>query len=152
MNITIICVGNLKEKFYKDAANEYIKRLSRFGKILIKEIDEVQGYTSQNVEKEGAAILKAIPKNSYVIPLCIEGKEISSTSFAEKISSLAIDGISEITFIIGGSDGLSDEVKATGNFKLSFSPMTFPHQLMRIILLEQIYRAFTIISGTSYHK
>ncbi|MBQ3053908.1 MAG: 23S rRNA (pseudouridine(1915)-N(3))-methyltransferase RlmH [Clostridia bacterium] len=152
MNITVICVGNLKEKFYKDACNEYIKRLGRFGKITIKELSESKGGNKQDIEKEGKEIIKVMPKGSFIIPLCIEGKLLSSPALADKFSELANGGISEITFIIGGSDGLSAEVKDMGNFKLSFSPMTFPHQLMRVILLEQVYRAFTIIEGTAYHK
>lgn len=152
MNITILCVGNLKEKFFKDACGEYIKRLGRFGKVTVKELPEVQGANGQDVEKEGKNIIKAIPKGSYVVPLCVEGKELSSPALADKIKALGLSGTSEITFIIGGSDGLSDEVKALGDFHLSFSPMTFPHQLMRVILLEQIYRAFTINAGASYHK
>ena len=152
MNITVICIGSLKEKFFKDACEEYIKRLSRFGKINIKELPEIQGGSSQDIEKEGKGIIKAIPSGSYVVPLCVEGKQLSSPALAEKINVLGINGISEITFIIGGSNGLSDEVKAEGDFKLSFSEMTFPHQLMRVVLLEQVYRAFTIIAGTAYHK
>lgn len=152
MNITVLCVGNLKEKFFKDACGEYVKRLGRFGKISVKELPEVQGTNGQDVEKEGKNIIKAIPKGSYVIPLCVEGKELSSPALADKIKTLGLSGTSEITFIIGGSDGLSDEVKALGDFHLSFSPMTFPHQLMRVILLEQVYRAFTINAGASYHK
>ncbi len=152
MNVTVLCVGNLKEKFFRDACDEYIKRLGRFGKITVKELPEVQGANSQDIEKEGKNIIKAIPKGSYVVPLCVEGKQLSSPALAEKINILGLSGTSEITFIIGGSDGLSDEVKNLGDFHLSFSPMTFPHQLMRVILLEQIYRAFTINAGASYHK
>ena len=152
MNITILCVGNLKEKFFKNACEEYIKRLGRFGKITVKELPEFQGSNGQDIEKEGKSIIKAMPKGSFVMPLCVEGKQLSSPALAEKINSVGLSGKSEITFIIGGSDGLSDEVKALGDFSLSFSPMTFPHQLMRVILLEQIYRAFTIISGAAYHK
>jgi len=152
MNITILCVGNLKEKFFKDACVEYIKRLGRFGKITVRELPEVQGANGQDVEKEGKNIIKAIPKGSYVVPLCVEGKELSSPALADKIKALGLSGTSEITFIIGGSDGLSDEVKALGDFHLSFSPMTFPHQLMRVILLEQIYRCYRIINGEPYHK
>lgn len=152
MNITVICIGKLKEKFFKDACDEYIKRLGRYGKITIKELAEVQGNSGQDAVKEGQAIIKVLPKGAYIIPLCIEGTEVSSPRLAKKISDLSISGTSEIAFIIGGSDGLSDEVKQKGDFLLSFSPMTFPHQLMRVILLEQIYRAFTIIENTSYHK
>ena len=152
MNITVICIGKLKEKFFKDACDEYIKRLGRYGKITVKELPEVQGNSGQDAKKEGQAIIKALPKGAFIIPLCIEGAELSSPRLAEKISTLSINGTSEIVFIIGGSDGLSDEVKQKGDFLLSFSPMTFPHQLMRVILLEQVYRAFTIIENTSYHK
>ena len=152
MNITVICIGKLKEKFFKDACDEYIKRLGRYGKITVKELPEVQGNSGQDAKKEGQAIVKALPKGAFIIPLCIEGAELSSPRLAEKISTLSINGTSEIVFIIGGSDGLSDEVKQKGDFLLSFSPMTFPHQLMRVILLEQVYRAFTIIENTSYHK
>lgn len=152
MNITVLCIGNLKETFFKDACSEYTKRLGRFGKITVKELPEVQGIGCQDKEKEGKNIIKSIPKGSYVVSLCIEGKELSSEQLAEKMSQIALSGKSEMTFIIGGSDGLSDEVKQISDFRLSFSPMTFPHQLMRVILLEQIYRAFSINGGGSYHK
>ncbi|MDP4118701.1 MAG: 23S rRNA (pseudouridine(1915)-N(3))-methyltransferase RlmH [Bacillota bacterium] len=152
MNIKIICVGSLKEKFYRDACGEYIKRLGRFGKISVTEINEVPGNGIQNVEKEGKLILNHISKGSYVISLCIEGKQLSSIELSEKIEALGVNGFGDITFIIGGSDGLSEDVKSASGFCLSFSKMTFPHQLMRVILLEQIYRAFTIIEGTAYHK
>lgn len=152
MNITLLCVGGMKEKFYKDACAEYIKRLGRFGKIKVIELPEAHGKDSQDTEKEGKSVIKAIPKGSYVIALCVEGKQLSSEKLAEKIQKLSLDSLSEITFIIGGSDGLSNEVKSAADFKLSFSEMTFPHRLMRIILLEQIYRAFTIIEGSAYHK
>ena len=152
MNITVICVGGIKEKFYKDACNEYIKRLGRFGKIRVTEVAEVKGKDRQDIEKEGKAILKAIPKGSYIIALCVEGGKMSSEKLAEKINTLSLSSVGEMTFIIGGSDGLSDEVKAAADYSLSFSEMTFPHMLMRVMLLEQIYRAFTIIEGSSYHK
>lgn len=152
MNITVLCIGNLKEAFFRDACAEYKKRLGRFGKINVKELPEVPCNGCQDTEKEGKSIIKNIPKGSYVVSLCIEGKELSSEKLAEKISQTALSGKSEITFIIGGSDGLSDEVKKISDFCLSFSPMTFPHQLMRVILLEQIYRAFSINGGSAYHK
>ena len=152
MNITVICVGGIKEKFYKDACDEYIKRLGRFGKIRVTELAEVKGKDRQDINKEGKAIIKAIPKSSYVIALCVEGSKMSSEKLADKIKTLSLSSVSELTFIIGGSDGLSDEVKAAADYRLSFSEMTFPHMLMRVILLEQIYRAFTIIEGSAYHK
>ena len=152
MNITVICVGGIKEKFYKDACDEYIKRLGRFGKIRVTELAEVRGQSRQDINKEGKAVIKAIPKSSYVIALCVEGSKMSSEKLADKIKTLSLSSVSELTFIIGGSDGLSDEVKAAADYRLSFSEMTFPHMLMRVILLEQIYRAFTIIEGSSYHK
>ena len=142
----------MKEKFYKDACDEYLKRLGRFGKIKVTELPEAHGKDSQDTEKEGKAVIKAIPKGSYVIALCVEGRQLSSVGLAEKIKDLSINSVGEITFIIGGSDGLSNEVKAAADFMLSFSEMTFPHRLMRVILLEQLYRAFTIIEGSAYHK
>ena len=142
----------MKEKFYKDACDEYLKRLGRFGKIKVTELPEAHSKDSQDTEKEGKAVIKAIPKGSYVIALCVEGRQLSSVGLAEKIKDLSINSVGEITFIIGGSDGLSNEVKAAADFMLSFSEMTFPHRLMRVILLEQLYRAFTIIEGSAYHK
>ena len=152
MNITVICVGGIKEKFYKDACDEYIKRLGRFGKIRVTELAEVKGKDRQDINKEGKAVIKAIPKSSYVIALCVEGSKMASEKLADKIKTLSLSSVSEMTFIIGGSDGLSDEVKTAADFRLSFSDMTFPHMLMRVMLFEQIYRAFTIIEGSAYHK
>lgn len=150
--ITVICVGKIKEKFYSDALNEYIKRLSKYTKLLIKEIDDF------NVDdkdicllKERDLILKNISSKSYIITLEIEGKQLSSIELSEKISDLLITN-SNITFIIGGSYGLHDDIKKLSNYKLSFSKLTFPHQLFRVILLEQIYRCFRIINNESYHK
>ena len=142
--INIVCVGKIKEKFYSDAANEYLKRLSRFSKIEVREIAECK-----SLEEEAALILKAA--KGRIIALCIEGKKYSSEEFAGYIKELTDTG-SECTFIIGSSCGLSDEVKNKANLKLSFSDMTFPHKLMRVILLEQIYRAFMINGGGEYHK
>ena len=152
MNINVICIGGIKEKFYKDACNEYVKRLGRFGKIRVTELSEVRGQNGQDIGKEGKAVLKAIPKGSYIIALCVEGNKASSEKLAEKIKTLSLASVGEMTFIIGGSDGLSDEVKTAADFRLSFSDMTFPHMLMRVMLFEQIYRAFTIIEGSAYHK
>lgn len=152
MNITMVCVGNIKEKFFKDACMEYIKRITRFGKVNVFEVEECHSGDRQDVGKEGKLLLKKINPSSYKIALCVEGKKASSEKFAEIVENAGINGKSEITFIIGGSDGLSDEVKLTADLRLSFSDMTFPHQLMRVILLEQVYRAFKISAGEKYHK
>lgn len=159
MNIHIICVGKLKEKFFKDACDEYLKRLSRFAKLKITELaDEPIAEKASAAEemavlnKEGKKILSAIGANETVITLCVEGKQMPSDKLAKYISDSALCGKSNLTFIIGGSLGLSDEVKAKSELKLSFSQMTFPHQLMRVVLLEQIYRAFKINANESYHK
>ena len=143
--IKIICVGKIKEIFYKDAIDEYMKRLSKYHKVVIDELPD------SNMNKEKDLILKHINKKDYIITLEIEGKEINSESLANLIDKTLITK-PNITFIIGGSDGLHDDVKKISNYKLSFSKMTFPHQLFRIILLEQIYRSFKIIHNESYHK
>lgn len=142
--ITIVCVGKIKESFYREAVGEYLKRLTRFAKVEIKEIAE-----GRTVEDEAPAILRAL--KGYIIALCVEGEPLSSEGLAARIKGLSDKG-GEITFVIGSSCGLSDAVKAKADFKLSFSEMTFPHQLMRVILCEQIYRAFMINSGSEYHK
>ena len=157
LTINIIAVGKIKEKYFNDALNEYSKRLSKFCKLNVIEIkDEPQGSneaeTAAVLAKEGAAILAKIPKESHVFALCVEGTQLSSVELATKISSLQVEGTSSLTFIIGGSEGLSDEVKSRANERISFSKMTFPHQLARVILTEQIYRAFKILSGQTYHK
>ncbi len=159
MNITVIALGKLKEKYLKDAINEYSKRISAYGKLDIIELNPVrlsdnpsQTEIDNALSKEAEEIKKKIPNNSYVFSLCIEGKEKSSEKFAEAINNAAINGKSNIVFIIGSSFGLSPEIKNLSDFKLSFSPMTFPHQLMRVMLLEQIYRAFQINNNGKYHK
>ena len=159
MRITIITVGKIKEKFYRDAIGEYEKRLSKYCKLEIKEAadEKTPDQASENVnqqilEKEGERIKNLIPKDSYVIPLAIEGKKYDSVGFSQMIQKNTVSGVSHITFIIGGSLGIVDEIKKTSNQMISFSDMTFPHQLMRVILLEQIYRAFRIINGEPYHK
>ncbi|HBC32572.1 MAG TPA: 23S rRNA (pseudouridine(1915)-N(3))-methyltransferase RlmH [Clostridiales bacterium] len=159
MKITIISVGKIKEKFFTEAIKEYSKRLSKYCK-LIEEIvpDEKadENFSPAEIEqvkqKEGQKILNKIPKNSYIIVLDINGVQLSSEDFAKKLNTLGIEGISDITFIIGGSNGLWNEVINNADFKLSFSKMTFPHQLFKVILLEQIYRAFKINAGETYHK
>lgn len=157
-DITIISVGKIKEKFIKDALTEYEKRLSRFVKFKSVEIndrpipDKASEAEELNVlNKEGADILAKIGKGDFVISMCIEGKKMSSTDFAKKLSQ-AFMTTSNITFIIGGSLGLSDEVKNRSDFKMSMSDMTFPHNLARLMLTEQIYRAFKINANESYHK
>ncbi len=152
MNIRIVCIGKLKEKYWQGAEAEYLKRLSSYAKV---EIAELKESPSDDVHEEGERIVKALgaPKNDeFIITLEIKGKSLDSEQLAAKINDLAIEGKSNITFIIGGSNGLSPEVSALADFKLSFSAMTFPHQMMRVILLEQIYRSFKIIRGEKYHK
>lgn len=159
MKITILCVGKVKEKFYRDAIDEFSKRLSRYCKLEIIEVtdektEEQASETEIRIvkEKEGERLLKNIKEDAYVIALCIDGKQLDSEELSEKIEKLGIQGNSHIYFIIGGSLGLSDEVIKRADFKLSFSKMTFPHQLMRVILLEQIYRGYRIMNHEPYHK
>ncbi len=157
MNINIVCVGKIKEKYLKDAIAEYSKRLSRFAKIEITELadEKIPDNASEKQEeavksKEGDAILAQL-KDGFTVVLCVEGKQMSSEKLADKISSVCMTA-SRINFVIGGSLGLDERVKKTADLKLSFSEMTFPHQLMRVILLEQVYRAFKINAGEKYHK
>lgn len=153
MNIQVITVGSLKEDFFRSACGEYLKRLSRFGKIQIDEVSECKGTNGkQDIEKEGQLILKRIPQRNYIVALCVEGKQMDSPAFADMMRVAALNGIGAFTFIIGGSDGLSTEVKTAAALRLSFSRMTLPHQLMRVVLLEQIYRGFKINHGENYHK
>ncbi len=151
MTIDLICVGNLKEKFSKDAQNEYLKRLSAFAKVNIIEVKEQNALNNPAsiILKEGEEILKNL--SGYAIACDINSKEYSSEEFSKKLEAL-MQTNSHITFVIGGSYGLSNEVKNVCKEKMSFGKMTFPHNLFRIMLLEQIYRAFTIISGKTYHK
>lgn len=159
MKITILCVGKVKEKFYREGIDEFTKRLSRYCKLEIIEVPDEK--TDENAseteirlikEKEGEKLLKNIKDDAYVISLCIDGKQLDSELLSEKIEKLGIQGTSHIYFIIGGSLGLADEVIKRSDYKLSFSPMTFPHQLMRLILLEQIYRSYRIMNHEPYHK
>lgn len=159
MRIRLICVGKLKEKYLSLGVAEYVKRLSRYCSLEIIELQDEKtpdnGSVAQEIlvrNKEGERILKAIKGDTYCIALAIEGNMLSSVELAEKINNLGISGISHINFIIGGSLGLSDEVLSRANYHLSFSSMTFPHQLMRMILLEQIYRSYRIINNQPYHK
>lgn len=159
MNITILCIGKLKERYWTDAIQEYSKRLSKHCTLAINELKEEKAPDNpSNAEEiavkdaEGKNLLKQIKKDAYVIALEVKGKELTSEALSEKIETLGIDGKSDIVFIIGGSIGLSDEVLTRADFRLSFSKMTFPHQMMRVILLEQIYRAFKIMRNEIYHK
>lgn len=159
MQITLITVGKIKEKYFKSAIDEYAKRLSRY--VSLNQIEVADEKAPENLsdaqmqqvkDAEGMRILKKIPNTSFVITLEIDGKQLASTAFADKISQLQISGHSHLVFIIGGSLGLSDDVKARRDYALSFSKMTFPHQLMKVVLLEQVYRAFRIIKNEPYHK
>ena len=159
LSITILSVGTIKEKYLTDAIREYCKRLGAYARVTEVQCKDErlpdnpsQAEIRAAMEKEGGRILDAIPKRAYVCALCIEGKQCSSEQFAKRLDALATEGYSEIAFIIGGSDGLSDAVKARADWKLSFSQMTFPHQLMRVILCEQLYRAMNILDGGKYHK
>ncbi len=159
MKIRVIAVGKIKEKYIRDGINEYLKRLSRYCSVEIIEVEDEktqENLTNREIDiikdKEGKRILSKISPNSYIISLVIEGKQMSSEELANKIEDLMIEGVNDLTFIIGGSLGLSREVIEKSNLKLSFSKMTFPHQLMRMVLLEQIYRSFRIIRGEPYHK
>lgn len=159
MNITIIAIGKLKEKYWREAVEEYSKRLSAYCKLKIIELKECplpanpSKADEETVKRtEGREILDRITKGDYVITLEIKGKGLSSEKLAAKIDALGLEGKSSIVFVIGGSLGLSEEVSKRADFALSFSAMTFPHQMMRVILLEQIYRSFKIIRKEAYHK
>ena len=149
--IKIITVGKIKEKYLTDAINEYLKRLSKYIRINLIEVPDENFDITKTLETEKKSILKYVSEKDYIITMEIDGKELSSIEFAKKIDEIQINN-SNICFIIGGSYGLSDEIKKMSNFKLSFSKMTFPHQLFRLILLEQIYRAYKINNNESYHK
>lgn len=143
--IKIICVGKIKEAFYREAILEYLKRMQKYHKVVIEEVID------SNKSQEKELILKKIDKRDYIITLEIEGRELDSLEFSNFMDKTFLSHPT-ITFIIGGSDGLDDEIKKLANYKLSFSKLTFPHQLFRVILLEQIYRAFKILHHESYHK
>ncbi len=159
MKVTIVCVGKVKEKFYRDAIAEFEKRLSRYCKLSIVEVaDEKTPDTASEAEellikqKEGERIIKSMKEDGYVICLAINGKQMDSEELSSKMEQLGVTGVSHIYFVIGGSLGLSDAVLNSADMKLSFSNMTFPHQLMRVILLEQIYRSYRIMNHEPYHK
>lgn len=159
MKITILAVGKIKEKYLKDAIAEYSKRLSRYCKLELIEVSDEKTPEQASAavedairEKEGERLLKYIKDDAFVVTLEIKGKQLTSEELADKIEKLGIAGESQIVFVIGGSIGLSGTVMARSDYALSFSKMTFPHQLMRVILLEQIYRSYRIIQGAPYHK
>ncbi len=159
MNITVITVGKLKETYYKDAVSEYAKRLQKYCRFNIMEVPDEKtpdkasdALNEQIKKKEADGILRCMKEDAYVITLEINGTKMTSEQFAAKISSLAIGGVSHIMFVIGGSLGLHDSVIKKADFHLSFSDMTFPHQLMRVVLAEQIYRSYRIIQNEPYHK
>ena len=157
--VTILCVGKMKEKFYIDAAAEYVKRLGRHCKLEIIELPEqrlsenpAQAEIEAALAREAAAISEKLPKSGALIAMCIEGKTMSSDELARRFSKFALEGKSQLTFLIGGSVGLHQSLKAQADLKLSMSPMTFPHHLARVMLLEQIYRGYQILEGSRYHK
>ena len=156
IKINVVAVGKVKEKYFKDGIDEYAKRIGRYADFSVTEIgeenykDPTDGEIATIKEKEGEKILPHL--NGYIIAMAIEGEKADSVKFAKKIKDLECKGVSKITFIIGGSYGLSDKVKKSADMLLSFSDLTFPHTLFWLITIEQIYRAFTIINGTKYHK
>lgn len=159
MKITILAVGKIKEKFYTAAIQEYSKRLSRYCKLEIIEVadEKTPDHASEHEEdliraKEGERLRRYIPNGAYVIALAIEGRQASSEEFSDKLHTLGLRGVSHIVFLIGGSIGLDVDLLQIADEKLSFSKMTFPHQLMRVVLLEQVYRAYRIMNGEPYHK
>lgn len=159
LNVSIVCIGKLKEKYLKDACQEYTKRLGAFCKLEIVELAEErisdnpsQAEINNVLDSEGKRILQKLQRCDSVVTLCIEGKQMTSPELSGFIDRSAVSGVSSIAFVIGGSFGLSDDVKAKSSLRLSMSKMTFPHQLARVMVLEQIYRAFQISSGGKYHK
>ncbi len=159
MRITVVCVGKIKEDYFTGAVREYAKRLSRYCRLEIVEVPDEktpdqapEAVNRQILEKEGKRILAKIPADAYVIALAVEGKQPDSPGLAAKIEKLGIQGVSHIVFVIGGSLGLHEQVMERAAEAMSFSRLTFPHQLMRVILLEQIYRAYRIINHEPYHK
>lgn len=157
MTINLIVIGKLKEDYLRSACAEYIKRLSRYCTFELHELDECRLSDNPSEKEISSALQKeALQIKKYakgmIVPMCIEGKQLNSVQFSEKISSAGVNGFSTVNFVIGSSFGLAPEIKSMGNFKLSMSEMTFPHQLARVMLLEQIYRAFQIAEGGKYHK
>ena len=159
MKITLVTVGKIKERYVEDAIKEYSKRLGRYCRLDIIQVQDEktpdgagEAMERQIKDKEGQRILSNIKDGAYVIALAIEGRMLSSEELASRLQKLGVDGISHIVFVIGGSLGLSEEVMRRADFALSFSKMTFPHQMMRVVLLEQVYRSYRIMAGEPYHK
>ena len=156
MKITVVAVGKLKERFWADACAEYVKRLSGYAKVSIREVPDVDPARAGGVDaaraKEASGILAAVSPSTHVILMAIEGTQRSSEQLSRRIDALALSGASDITFVIGGSDGVDGRVYARADETLSFGPITLPHNLARIVLLEQVYRAFKIMRGEPYHK
>ena len=157
--VTVLCVGKLKEKFYIDAAAEYVKRLQRHCKLELIELPEQRlpddpspAEIQKALRTEGDAIREKLPKGGAVIALCIEGRPCSSQELSRRMAEFGVQGKTQLTFLIGGSVGLDGDLKRQADWRLSMSPMTFPHHMARIMLLEQIYRAYQIAGGTKYHK
>ncbi len=158
-HVTVLCVGKLKEKFYADAAAEYVKRLQRYCKLELIELPEQRlpdapspAEVRQALAAEGNAIREKLPKGGAVVAMCIEGQTCSSEELSKRLAAFALEGKSRVTFLIGGSFGLDETLKKEADWRLSMSPMTFPHHLARVMLLEQLYRACQIAEGTKYHK
>ena len=159
INLTVLCVGKLKERWWREACDEYIKRLSAFCRAEVVEVEEERApehpspaQLQQVLAAEGKRLLSQSPADAAVIALCIEGKTLTSPELAERLEGLAVNGANRAVLVIGGSWGLSDEVKSRARLRLSMSPMTFPHQLARVMVLEQLYRAAQIQTGGRYHK
>ena len=159
LKITLLCVGKLKETYLRDACAEYAKRLGAFCRLTVVEVEEErlpdnpsQAQIDAGILAEGKRLLARLPSDGAIVALCIEGKQMDSRAFAAGLERLAVDGVSQMAFVIGGSWGLSEEVKGAARLRLSLSPMTFPHQLARVLVLEQLYRAMQISSGGRYHK
>ena len=156
MKYTVVAVGKLKERFWADACAEYVKRLGAYGKVDVREVADIDPAKAGGVEmsrrREGEAILSAVPERSHMILLAIDGKQRSSEDFSAHLDELALRGKSDLAFVIGGSDGVSPEVRARADETFSFGPITLPHNLARVVLLEQLYRACKISRGEPYHK
>ena len=157
--VTVLCVGKLKERFYTDAAAEYVKRLQRYCKLDVVELPECRlpeepspAEIQRALQTEGSAIRERLPKGGAVVALCIEGKPCSSQELSRRLADFGVQGKTQITFLIGGSVGLDEDVKKLADWRLSMSPMPVPHHMARIMLLEQLYRAYQIAAGTKYHK
>lgn len=155
MRITLVAVGRLKERYWREAADEYLKRLRPYADVRVAEIadrDPGRGGVERALAEEGVDALKAIPDGAHLIALTLDGRALSSEAFSQRIGQLGLDGRSSVAFVIGGSHGLDEAVLARADERLSLGPMTLPHNLARVVLLEQVYRAFRIMRGEPYHK